>query len=67
MIIKQKQSKITMYTKLPDDVLSVALTFSNLEYINTYGDLYFIYKADEKMIEPILHLIDIEKLKGLDG
>ena len=56
-----------MYTKLPDDVLSVALTFSNLEYINTYGDLYFIYKADEKMIEPILHLIDIEKLKGLDG
>lgn len=64
---KAKQSKITMYTVLPNDILSVAKNYPNLEYINTYGDLYFIYKADENMIEPILHLIDMDKLKGLDG
>ena len=64
---KAKQSKITMYTVLPNDILSVAKNHPNLEYINTYGDLYFIYKADDKMIEPILHLIDMDKLKGLDG
>ena len=63
---KVKLSKITMYTKLPDNVLSVVKNHPNLNYINTYGDLYFIYKADEKMIEPLLHYIDINKLKGLD-
>ena len=63
---KVKLSKITMYTKLPDNVLSVVKNHPNLNYINTYGDLYFIYKADEKMIEPLLQYIDINKLKGLD-
>ena len=64
---KANKNKITMYTKLPEDVISIAKNYKDLDYISTYGDLYFIYKSDESLIAPLLQYIDINKLKGLDG
>ena len=64
---KANKNKITMYTKLPEDIVSIAKNYKDLEYISTYGDLYFIYKSDEALITPLLQYIDINKIKGLDG
>lgn len=63
---KIQKAKITMYTKLPDEISSILQAIPDLSYVSTYGELYFIYKADESLLSSIPSTV-INQLKELNG
>ena len=46
---KQKKDIPTLYTRLPDNVITIMMLckYEKLQYIRTFGDLYFYSKANE--------------------